>query len=118
MYEYTSNSLLLSRDYPRYDETVEALFEGLEEQVEPENVSAEGLLQDDDIQISESVFEGEVQVQPLDRYRLEELGERRTVYTFERSLGVEVVGDYAMIREALPEYVPSSIIPMQELGAD
>ena len=118
MYEYTSNSLLLKEDYSRYDETVEVLFEGLGEQVEPEDVSAKELLQDDGIRVPKSVFEGEVRVEPLNRYRIEELGERRTVYTFEHSLGIEVVGDYSMMREALPEYVPSSIIPMQELEAD
>lgn len=108
----------MKEDYSRYEETVGELISGLEEQVEPEDVSAEDLLQDEDLEVQESVFHGETKVEPLNRYRIEELGERRTVYTFNHTLGLEVIGDYAMMREALPEYVPSSIIPMQELEAD
>jgi hypothetical protein len=57
-------------------------------------------------------------VQPLKKYSLEELGEMRVVYTFDHSLGFEVVGDYAMIREAAPEYVPDAAIPMPGAGMD
>jgi len=115
VYEYTANSLIINEEYSRYEETLEELFSGLEDQVEPENVDSQQILEDEDIEISESVFEGEVSIEPMKRYRVEELGERRTVYIFDRSLGLEVVGDYAMIREAVPDYVPDSVIPMQKV---
>ena len=115
MYEYTATSLLLNDEYYRYEETFEQLVSGLEEQVESEDVDSQQILEDGDLEISEYVFEGEVSIEPRKRYRIDELGERRTVYTFDHSLGLEVIGDYAMIREAMPDYVPGSIIPMQKV---
>lgn len=95
-----------------YEETLETLCEGLEEQVKPEEVSNEDILEDDMLEIPESVFEGEVSIEPLNRYRISDIGESRVVYIFDHSLGTEVVGDYSMIRMAMPEYVPDEMIPM------
>lgn len=111
-HDYFDNSILIHEDYSMYEETQETLFEGLEEQAEPEEVSEEDLLQDEMLEIPESVFEGEVSVEPINRYRISDMGESRVVYVFDHSLGTEVVGDYAMIRTAMPDYIPDEMIPM------
>ena len=114
MYQYISDTILLKEDFERYDETLDELLSGLEEQSDPYDISPQEVLDDENIGVSESVFEGDTTIEPLDRYRIDGSDEDRSVYVFDHPLGIEVVGDYAMIRYAMPDYVPDSVIPMQE----
>lgn len=114
-YNYFEDTILIHEEYKRFEETRESLVEGLEAQASPEKVEAEDLLEDETLEIPESVFEGETTAEPLEKYSLESIGEDRAVYLFDHSLGLEVLGDYAMIRQAMPEYIPDSVIPMQNL---
>ena len=90
---------MITEEYQSYEETLEALREGLSDQAEEEKLGIDELRENDDW-IEVPLLHEEEKLGEVLRYRIDDDIEQKAVYLFDHHKGKEIIGDSSMVAYA------------------